>query len=156
VTTPTYTIEFDSSTRKYRLVLPADVIEHLCLKDTNEQPLQIEHENKMELEWIAEDVMKRHGEYSLLMDKKRARAKVKMWCCAAILILVVIAGLLNQALTGLLKIPANIFRVLLVITALFAAWQLVVTYLLRASGRSNLLDTMKTIQLRETIEEKFQ
>lgn len=150
-------IEFIRGTGKYKLHLPETVTSDLLLMDERHQPLEILHENKMELEWLSADIINRHKEFLTSMEKAKRRRRIKMTIAAAILLLIAIATFMSRTLAELFKIPFNIFNLLIFLVGIVTLWQVFQLYVLGGvRAPIGLMDDLKTIELKERIREKFQ
>ncbi len=149
-------IIFNDKANKYQLILADQVIKDLELTDDNGKPLGIFHQNKLNLEWLHRDIEQRHNEILQYRQKSEKTRKRKLTILFVILLIVIIAFLFRDKIAGLAAVLAGMVNILFGILILMSCWTILQTYILsRQNISGNLADSLKTIQLKESIVEQF-
>lgn len=132
------------------------VMDDLLLKDEQGKPLEIVHENKMQLEWLAADIEKHHGEFIVYMEKVRKRRQLKMKIAIIILLITIVVAIMNHTVASWLSLPLGTLNMMTILIGFFSAWQILQLYLLGSRGGSAALkENLRTLELQELIKKKF-
>ncbi len=89
-------ISFVPELSRFQLVLPGIVTDQLGFKDENKRQLSIVHENKMQLEWLAQKIMEQYSLLKTGIEKFKARLRRKRTIALCILLATVIVFLLRN------------------------------------------------------------
>ena len=106
-------IQFLSASNDYELVLPDSISNAFGLKDKTGKVLSIKSSNKMQLEWLAQSILKSFDKLNDVRQINRKKLAARKRICVIILLICGIAALLKENIAGI--IHANSLYVNLVI-----------------------------------------
>jgi hypothetical protein len=104
-------IEFLPADKKYRLLLPGPVTQLLDLKNADGKTLIMTHENKMQLEWLAQKIYGRFNTAKELLISIKTRLKRKKRLVLILLGLAAVAGFLNKEIASLSQLNSLYIKV---------------------------------------------
>ncbi len=149
-------IAFNDTVGKYQLILPQSLTDELGLTSAGDKPLEIFHESHYNLEWLHKDLEQRQTERKemLLRGAHRRKRKLRFWGIVFLLALLAIPFSGKIAAQG--NTPVSIIRMIAIVIAVMSGMMLLQTFFLNGlSPKDALMDNVKTIELRELIEEKY-
>ena len=145
-------IEFLKSTGLYQLRLPEPVTTVLKLTEADGHALFIVHENKMQLEWLAQKIADEYGKVknSFMISKMRLKRKRKL--AISILILASLIALFRIPVSGLVHIDVLYLNVFVFTLGIVCCLQLLKYYALGISkSDDDLLSGLPFSELKELI-----
>jgi len=147
-------ISFVPELSRFQLVLPGIVTDQLGFRDENKTQLSIVHENKMQLEWLAQKIMEQYFSLKTGNEKFKARLRIKKAIAFFILLATVIGFLLRN------QIALNFhFSVIYLNAGTFAAGIICLLQLLKyfalGFAKSDLSEEPEIIELRQLIREQY-
>jgi len=149
-------IQYIQSIRKFQLVLPESMIETFQLRDDSGNPLSITHENKMELEWLAQKLntlFKSQSETTNTFQSKLNTKRKMAFIVLAIAILIVVFSHSLSTLLGSAQLPISGTGFALGVIAIL---QLLKYFAQKLSGPvSKLADAEEVLKIKETILKNF-
>jgi len=149
-------IVFESDGNKYRLILPRPVIDQLGLMDAEGNTVPIVHENRMQLEWLAQKIF---SWFNTIHDKQvfvTKKLNKKKRIAIIVLALAALAGIFHNRLASLLHLSAGYIAVSGFALGIIAFLQLLKYYALGlATGREDLSTDQQVLELRELIEKDY-
>jgi hypothetical protein len=149
-------IIFNKEVNKYQLVLPENVIRDLNLKRNDGSAVEIFHDNKMSLEWLYKDIEQRHMgfvEVSAIAEKRKKR---KLIVFAVIFSIALLAFIFNPKIADLSNYPIYAVKLICITVLILSGWSIFQILILGGtSGKASLMDNFKTLELQETILEKY-
>jgi hypothetical protein len=149
-------IVFNNTVGKYQLKLPGSMAGDLDLVNQDGKPLEIFNENKMSLEWLYKDLAERHQEIEKWQSKMVKRRKGKLIFFGLIFLASLSAFLFSQKIAMAGNTPVSVVKLLCIVLMVISGWSVFQAYILsRLLAKENLIDNLKTIQLREQIIERF-
>jgi hypothetical protein len=149
-------IIFNNTAGKYQLRLPESMVSDLDLVTSDGKPMEIFHENKLSLEWLYKDMELQYSEMGKLLDKSKKLRKRKLILFGSIFFLSVLAMLFNHKIASVTNYPVSVVNLLGVVALVISGWTIFQTYLLgKLLSKEGIIGNLKTIQLRETIIERF-
>ena len=149
-------IVFDPVLNRYQLILPEAVVKELGLFDDEENALGIFHSNKMNLEWLYSDIMKRHAAVAQLMQLAEKRRKRKLIMSVLFLLIAFLLILFKNRLAKMTAYPPAGLNLIGILVAIFSVLFFIQNYFLKGiGGRKGLAEGLKTMELQTLIQENF-
>jgi len=153
---PAPEIQYIQSIRKYQLNLPAAIIEAFQLNDETGKPLTITHENKMEVEWLAQKLNTQfisQIEAMKTFRTKLSRKKKIAFIFLAVAILITVFSYSISKLIGSTQILVSAFGFTIAIVALLQLLKYIAQGL--SGPMSKLTDPEETSKIKEIILRNF-
>jgi hypothetical protein len=149
-------IEFHPENDNYRLILPAPVTEVLSPTNADGKILPITHENKMQLEWLAQKIVSRFNKLNEDLIANRVILKRKKNIAVGIIILAAVAALFKYNLARVTNINILYINVAAFAVGIIACLQLLKYFALSYtdSGR-DIASDLQIIELKELIQKDY-
>jgi hypothetical protein len=149
-------IVFESGSKKYRLILPRPVIDQLGLMDGEGNIVPIIHENRMQLEWLAQKILSWfnaiHDNRVLVNRKLNKRKRIAI----IVLLLAVLAAIFHTGLASLIHVSAAYISVVAFALGIIAFLQLLKYYALGLAARGEGLSSdQQVVELKELIQKDY-
>ncbi|HEY4156049.1 MAG TPA: hypothetical protein VGM24_11495 [Puia sp.] len=140
----------------YQLFLPEQVAAMLHLTQGDGKALVIIHENKMQLEWLAQKIGEQyHSLYNAFIAGK-ARLKRKKRRVLIILLFVALAAIFNGPLAGIMQVDRLYIKAFIFTLGIICCMQLLKYLAMGMAGSARGVDTeLSVLELKELILKDF-
>jgi hypothetical protein len=149
-------IVFESGSNKYRLILPSPVIDQLGLIDAEGNTVLILHENRMQLEWLAQKIL---SWFNAIHDKrvfKTRKLNKKKTIAIIVLVVAALAAIFHTRFASLLHVSAAYVSVSSFALGIVAFLQLLKYYALGLAAREeDPSSDQNVLELRELIQKDY-